>query len=88
MPNAIWTNLSQTKTVVANQQKQPLEISFHRAIDEIGAQDWNSLAGTADPFMRYEFLAALEENNCVGPDYGWLPYHIAVRDTDQQLVAL
>ena len=87
MPNAIWTNLSQTKTVVANQQKQPLEISFHRAIDEIGAQDWNSLAGTADPFMRYEFLAALEENNCVGPDYGWLPYHIAVRDTDQQLVA-
>jgi len=72
---------------VANTQEQTLDISFHRSINEISAADWNSLAGISDPFMRYEFLHALEENNCVGPDFGWLPYHITVRDSAQQLVA-
>ncbi len=33
---------------------------------------WNRVAGTANPFLSHEFLAALERHNCVGETYGWI----------------
>ena len=47
-------------------------------ISDIGADAWNRLAGTDNPFMRYEFLAALESTGCTAGDSGWQPRHIAV----------
>ncbi len=49
-----------------------------RAIDEVPAADWNALEGTSCPFLRHEFLAALEHTGCVGAGTGWAPAHVAL----------
>jgi len=36
---------------------------------------WNALVGDDYPFLRHEFLLALEESGAVGSDTGWLPRH-------------
>ena len=35
-----------------------------------------------NPFMRHEFLAALENHGCVGPEFGWIPCHIGIYEDD------
>ena len=73
---------------MSDSDEQTLEIRFHQSIAEIEAQEWNRLAGTSDPFTRYEFLHALEQHQCVGESFGWLPHHIAIRDTTNTLVGI
>ena len=65
-----------------------LELCFHSSIAEIPREEWNSLSGTSDPFTRHEFLAALENNQCVGEQYGWYPYHCSVRNSSNTLVGV
>lgn len=60
----------------------PVNAGFVDSIAEIGQQDWNALTGTRNPFMRYEFLHALESTGCTGPASGWLPRHLALRQGD------
>ena len=55
-------------------------ITTHSAIDELPAVDWNRLARSDAPFLRHEFLAALERHGCVGEKFGWLPRHLALRN--------
>ena len=57
------------------------------SLDQIGRDEWNRLAGIGYPFMRYEFLAALERHGCVGEAYGWLPRHLVLRDGGGSAVA-
>lgn len=57
--------------------------SFVNSILDIPCRDWNAIAGTSHPFLRYEFLAALETQGCVGEAHGWLPYHITAFDEDE-----
>jgi hypothetical protein len=47
---------------------------------DIPAHEWNRVTGTANPFLRHEFLVALERHNCVGEAFGWYPQHIGVFD--------
>lgn len=63
-----------------------MNITIAGAIKEIGADEWNALAGLNCPFVRYEFLSALETHHCVGERYGWIPQHITLRDGDQKLI--
>ena len=63
-------------------------LSTHSAIDEIPAADWNRLAGMDAPFLRHEFLVAQERHGCVGPQLGWVPQHLALRDERGALVAV
>ena len=70
-----------------------LDLKFVDSISLIGAQDWNRLAGTENPFTRYEFLWALEKTGCTTQDTGWEPHHAVVYseaedDQSQQLVAV
>src|SRR5690606_19108178 len=51
-------------------------------LGEIGAEAWNALAGDRNPFLRHEFLRALELSGSVGGDTGWLPRHLVVEDVD------
>lgn len=54
--------------------------------DSINAFDpsaWNRLAGGSNPFVRHEFLSALETHRCVGEGTGWLPQHLAVHDGER-----
>ena len=55
-----------------------LEVRFLDSITTIGAEQWNRLTGTDNPFTRYEFLWALENTGCTTEATGWRPQHIAV----------
>ena len=52
----------------------------HASIDEIDPRSWNALAGTRVPFLRHEFLAALEHTGCVGPGTGWQSAYVTLWD--------
>ena len=65
-----------------------MQSSIVSDITSIPASEWNRVAGTAHPFTRHEFLAALERNDCVGDAHGWLPCHIVVHDDQGQLCGL
>ena len=39
-------------------------LDFSTASPQVDAADWNALAGCAQPFLRHEFLLALEESGC------------------------
>jgi uncharacterized protein len=58
------------------------------AIDEVPAAEWNALAGTQCPFLRHEFLAALEHAGCVGGATGWIPAHLALFDANRLVAAV
>ena len=47
---------------------------------DVPAVEWNGLVGTDSPFLRHEFLHALEETGCVAPLTGWTPCHLLLRD--------
>jgi predicted N-acyltransferase len=55
------------------------------SIDSITAADWNRVSGIEQPFLRHEFLAALERHGCVGAAYGWLPRHVLAYDASGRL---
>ncbi len=58
-----------------------------RSIAEVGAAEWNALAGSsAQPFLRHEFLLALEESGCTTPKTGWTPEHLIARDAAGRLL--
>jgi predicted N-acyltransferase len=49
------------------------------SIDELDARGWNALA-CGNPFLRHEFLAALEHSRCVGVGTGWQPCFVTLSD--------
>ncbi len=59
-----------------------MKLAVHSSIDQIDPQQWNALVGHAHPFMRHEFLAALEHTRCVGEARGWQPCPITLSDAD------
>ena len=63
-----------------------MNITIIGAIKETTPDEWNALAGDDNPFLRHEFLSALESHNCVGERYGWIPQHITLRDENQKLI--
>ena len=57
-----------------------MRISVVESLEEIAAQDWNHLAGDRHPFLRHEFLIALERHEGVGPRFGWYPRYLTATD--------
>jgi uncharacterized protein len=53
---------------------------FLDSIAQIDAPGWNALAGNAQPFLRHEFLLALEESGGAAPRTGWSPKHLIIED--------
>jgi predicted N-acyltransferase len=60
---------------------------FLDSIAQIDAPRWNALAGGTQPFLRHEFLLALEESGCAAPRTGWEPKHLVVEDSGGNLSA-
>lgn len=55
-----------------------LEIRTHERISSIGSSAWQQLHGDdCPPFLRYEWLSALEDSGCIDPTRGWLAMHLA-----------
>ena len=49
--------------------------------------DWNALTDSKYPFLRHEFLSALENHGCLGEKTGWIPEHLVFLDNNDNLVA-
>ncbi len=56
------------------------------SLSDISSEAWNALVQDNNPFLKHEFLFALEQHGCVGGDTGWTPCHLALFD-DGQLIA-
>jgi predicted N-acyltransferase len=59
---------------------------FLDSIAQIDAASWNSLAGDGQPFLRHEFLLALEESGCAVPRTGWTSRHLVIDDAEGNAV--
>jgi uncharacterized protein len=60
------------------------EFRTHRSIREFDRTEWNALLGPdPEPFLRWEFLEALESTGCVEPTVGWLPLMLSLRQGDK-----
>ncbi|MGH8239061.1 MAG: GNAT family N-acetyltransferase [Steroidobacteraceae bacterium] len=61
------------------------------SIDSVPAQEWNALANAPDsggnPFVRHEFLLALERTGCVGRGSGWTPRHLLLQTASGEIEA-
>lgn len=59
-----------------------LSVRFVRSLDEVDARQWNAVAGPDYPFLRHEFLLALEHSHCTTARTGWQPFHVLVEASD------
>jgi predicted N-acyltransferase len=50
------------------------------SIARIPAAQWNALDLGGNPFVRHEFLLALEQTACVGTSAGWTPQHLVIEN--------
>lgn len=58
-----------------------IELSTHESIREIDREEYQALFRREDPpYLRWDFLEALEATGCAVPDRGWLPMHLAIRE--------
>jgi predicted N-acyltransferase len=64
-----------------------MHAEFLDSLAHVTAIEWNSLVGVNQPFLAHEFLRALETSACVGPQTGWEPQHLIVRNPQQELIA-
>jgi len=61
---------------------------FLKSIAQIDAHSWNALAGSAQPFLRHEFLLAMEESGCAAPRAGWTPQHLIIDEGGRPAAAM
>lgn len=61
-------------------QPDSFELEILDRLSDISAGEWNALLPQdAGPFLRHEFLSALEETNCVGGNTGWQVAHLTLK---------
>jgi predicted N-acyltransferase len=67
-------------------------VQVHRRVAEIGREAWDGCAGNpayaGNPFVRFDFLAGLEETNCAVERTGWGPQHLGVQDEAGRIAAV
>lgn len=63
-----------------------MQIRFISSILLVDAGSWNRLCPPDYPFVRYEFLCALETSDCTSARSGWQPHHLLV-EADGCLIA-
>lgn len=66
----------------------PAEIRTVTDIHEIGEADWDKCAGTANPFVSFAFLSAMEDSGSANADTGWQPFHLVVTDDDDTVAGI
>ena len=54
----------------------------------VDAKAWNRIAGERNPFVRHEFLSALEAHGCACHETGWAPCHLVLYDNDRLVGAV
>ena len=64
-----------------------MQIRFLDSIAHVAAAQWNAVVGD-EPFLRHEFLRALEESGCTTTATGWHPQHLAAFDHGELVAAV
>jgi len=54
------------------------------SLEQVSQQQWNSLELQGNPFVRHEFLRALEETGCLGKATGWYPCYFLVKKVESE----
>jgi len=78
--------LLSTDNPQASSSAKNRSFSFVSSLNKIQRTEWNALIDDNNPFLRHEFLSALENNDCLGEKYGWYPHHLLVHQ-DNELIA-
>lgn len=60
-----------------------MEVKQIKSMTQVDGVAWNRLTGDAYPFLRHEFLLALEQSGSVSEQTGWVPAHLLVIDQDE-----
>lgn len=63
-----------------------MTISVVSSMNSISAVQWNALLSDSNPFIRHEFLAALEDHRCAHRSTGWTPQHLVLTDANGAVV--
>lgn len=70
-------------------------LRFSNSIHEIGPELWQKLLNTDNPFLRFEFLSALEDSLCIDTpkqrialNSGWIPHYATLEDEENNAVAI
>ncbi len=67
-------------------ESDTFQLAILDRLSVISASEWNALLPKdAGPFLRHEFLSALEETGCVGGNTGWQVAHLVLKN-DQKLL--
>lgn len=85
--------MHEPNTEPSAEQSATLTAHVAPAISDIGHDTWNACFDSdhhpENPFVTYDFLAALEDAECVGPvRTGWLPQHISLHNDRDEVVAV
>ena len=57
-----------------------MQVRILQSIGSAAPAAWNALDPTGSPFLRHEFLTALEREGCVGRGKGWIGNHLVLED--------
>lgn len=57
-----------------------MRVAVVEEIAALPAREWNALSDGSNPFVRHEFLSAVERAGCVGGNTGWQPRFVTLVD--------
>lgn len=63
------------------------ELELGEGVRQLAAGEWNALVGEESPFLEWEWLASLEDAGCVGPETGWAPRPLLLREAGRLVAA-
>ncbi len=51
---------------------------FLSSLTDVPAAAWDALHDSRNPFVSHAFLAGLEQQGCLRPEWGWVPHHLTL----------
>ncbi len=73
-------NTSNSGSHPANGSNSAHSLEIIDSVNALPLGEWNRLVPADFPFLRHEFLNALEQTACVSKSTGWMPQHIVLRN--------
>ncbi len=70
------------------EESRQIRVRVLDGINDITAGHWDSLVGNGYPFLKHAFLAAMEQQQCVGGEVGWIPRHLCYFIDDRLVAAM
>jgi len=64
-----------------------MSLRLIQSLEQLPAEQWDSLHDGSNPFVRHAFLLGLERHNCLRPRWGWTPQHAGLFENDRLVAA-